>query len=89
MITSIHNLRPKLFSDGKHIMFEKSILQDIAEQNFLKYEVNYKSPNPVIVSRENTRMVVCLLLKSNLINIIFLMILKVWVFSDRSDLICR
>lgn len=81
MITSIHNLRPKLFSDGKHIMFEKSILQDIAEQNFLKYEVNYKSPKPVIVS--------CLLLKSNLINIIFLMILKVWEFSDRSDLICR
>lgn len=39
-----------LFSDGKHIMFEKSILQDIAEQNFLKYEVNYKSPKPVIVS---------------------------------------
>lgn len=50
MITSIHNLRPKLFLDGKHIMFEKSILQDIAEQNFLKYEVNYKSPKPVIVS---------------------------------------
>lgn len=88
MITSIHNLCPKLFSDGKHIMFEKSILQDIAEQNFLKYEVNYKSPKPVIVSRENTRMVVCLLLKSNLINIIFLMILKVWEFSGRSDLIC-
>lgn len=39
-------------------MFEKSILQDIAEQNFLKYEVNYKSPKPVIVSWENTRMVV-------------------------------
>lgn len=48
-------------------MFEKSILQDIAEQNFLKYEVNYKSPKPVIVSRENTRMVVCLLWKLNLI----------------------
>lgn len=50
-------------------MFEKSILQDIAEQNFLKYEVNYKSPKPVIVSRENTRMVVCLVWKSNLIKL--------------------
>lgn len=37
-----------VIDDGKHIMFEKSILQDIAEQNFLKYEVNYKSPKPVI-----------------------------------------
>lgn len=63
------------FSDGKHIMFEKSILQDIAEQNFLKYEVNYKSPKPVIVSRENTKIVFCLLLKSNLkIVFLFLMI---------------
>lgn len=33
-------------------MFEKSILQDIAEQNFMKYEVNYKSPKPVIVSKK-------------------------------------
>lgn len=33
-------------------MFEKSILQDIAEQNFLKYEVQYKSPKPVIVSTD-------------------------------------
>lgn len=55
-------------------MFEKSILQDIAEQNFLKYEVNYKSPKPVIVSRENTKIVFCLLLKSNL-KIIFLFLM--------------
>ncbi|XP_061168196.1 VWFA and cache domain-containing protein 1-like [Saccostrea echinata] len=37
-----------VIDDGKHIMFEKSILQDIAEQNFHKYEVQYKSPKPVI-----------------------------------------
>ncbi|KAK3089856.1 hypothetical protein FSP39_007106 [Pinctada imbricata] len=36
-----------VIDDGKPIMLEKSFLQDIAEQNFDKYKVQYRSNHPV------------------------------------------
>ena len=39
-----------VISDGKPIMYEKSFMQDIAYQNYAKYEVKYRLKTPVIVS---------------------------------------
>ena len=38
------------FPDGKPIMYEKSFMQDIAYQNFAKYDVKYRLKTPVVVS---------------------------------------
>ena len=37
-------------ADGKPIMYEKSFMQDIAYQNFAKYDVKYRLKTPVVVS---------------------------------------
>ncbi|XP_060082073.1 VWFA and cache domain-containing protein 1-like [Ylistrum balloti] len=37
-----------VIDDGKPIMYEKSFLQDIADQNFQKYNVRIRSPNKVV-----------------------------------------
>ncbi|XP_046344826.2 VWFA and cache domain-containing protein 1-like [Haliotis rufescens] len=48
-----------VIDDGKPIMYEKSFLQDIANQNFSKYDVRYRLKIPVIrgimLSINNTR----------------------------------
>ena len=43
------------FAENKPIMYEKSFLQDIAIQNFSKYDVKPRTTSPIIVSFGNIR----------------------------------
>ncbi|KAL8604767.1 hypothetical protein ACOMHN_017726 [Nucella lapillus] len=56
-VVSLHNARTghkviintyAVIDDGKPIMYEKSFLQDIAYQNFAKYDVKYRLKTPVV-----------------------------------------
>ena len=39
------------FADGKPLMYEKFFLQDIADQNFHKYDVTIRNSSPIKVCK--------------------------------------